>query len=91
MRVALVATFVALSATAAPIATTTDATGASITLTDEQGPCQEPAKLAEWVSKDAQTKVKGCYVLTPRGAFVNFLDGDRADVPLHVFKQPKEM
>ena len=62
--------------------------GSSVMLTDETGPCVDGARLAVWVSPDAQRKVAGCYRVFPQGVAVSFLDGDRGDIPHGALKAP---
>lgn len=61
--------------------------GARFELSQEQGPCKEPARLASYTSPDGTYRVNGCYKLDPTGAVVGiaWLDGDASNVPLRVF------
>lgn len=88
---ALVALLATSVASAAPLAVVTGPDGSSVTLYDDAGPCINGAKLAVWVSPDAQKRVPGCYVAGNGAVFVSFLDGDRADIPVQALKKPTSL
>lgn len=90
-RVAFLASFVALSATAGSIATATSSDGASITLMEEAGPCVGGARLAVYVSPDAKSRVPGCWKLAGGMVVVAFLDGDMAQIPVGDLKKPTSL
>jgi hypothetical protein len=73
------------------LAVATGGDGSSIIFTDERGPCIGDARLAWYVSPDARSKVPGCYVLSPQGVAVSWLDGDRGDVPMQALKKPTSL
>jgi hypothetical protein len=58
--------------------------GALITLTQETGPCQAPAKLVHWKLKS--DAVDGCWKLEGELVKVSWLDGDSSVIPVQVFK-----
>ncbi len=68
-----------------------DRTGATVTLTQETGPCVNGAKLAYYVSADKQMKVSGCWTVPPgaEGISLAWFNGYIGGMPIQVFK-PKE-
>lgn len=58
--------------------------GALVTLTQETGPCQAPAKLVHWKLKSEA--VDGCWKLEGELVKVSWLDGDSSVIPVQVFK-----
>jgi len=58
--------------------------GALVTLTQETGPCQAPAKLVHWKLKS--DAVDGCWKLEGELVKVAWLDGDSSVIPVQVFK-----
>lgn len=88
----LLAAIAACAAMAEPVAVVTAQSGASITLTDERGPCVAEARLAIWRSPDGAARVDGCYLIVPpAGVIVSFLDGERADIPIASLKKPTNL
>lgn len=61
----------------------------TIRLRPEQGPCVGTARLAEFRAKADSKPVQGCWMgrMTPQGPLVtiNWLDGDRDDIPPAAF------
>lgn len=79
-----------LPARAAVVGLTDAGQGARIEFHDGPGDlCKAPARMA--VYTDAAGKVTaGCWVLRAGGVRVNWLDGDRDEVPLQAIKKPLE-
>lgn len=60
-----------------------------VELHDVAGPCLAPARLA--VFTRGQVRIPGCWKGSPAGVMVNWLDGDRDDIPLPAFKEPTRL
>lgn len=60
--------------------------GSVINLYAEQGPCQEQAKRAEWVSADASKRIAGCWIAQGQQLQIVFFDGDAMRAPISAVK-----
>lgn len=58
-------------------------------LHDTAGPCVGAARHA--VFTDGAQRVPGCWVAREGTVHVVFLDGDRASVPVNLFRKPEEV
>lgn len=80
-----------MPAEAGPVfVTEPDASGATITLHDDAGPCEGDAKMAVWRSADATRSVRGCWIFAGIGVWVSFLDGERGDFRLAILRKVKD-
>jgi hypothetical protein len=59
-----------------------------IALHDEAGPCLAGALLA--VFTRGPERIPGCWKVTPQFISIAFLDGDALQLPLEMFKPPKD-
>jgi len=66
------------------------AQGITVILTDEVGPCANPARVARWIEADPKNFTLGCYKLVP-GNYIQiaWLDADTGTIPAPVFKPVK--
>jgi hypothetical protein len=65
--------------------------GATITLTDEAGPCVKTARLARFTGPSEPVPVPGCWIgwVDESGqpfVIVSFLDGERANIPAQALR-----
>ena len=74
----------------AAIVVAASSTGAEVRLSQETGPCVQGARLAEWVSPDAQTRIPGCWRLAGEVVEIGFLDGDSLRIPVGAFKPTRD-
>jgi hypothetical protein len=58
-------------------------------LHDTAGPCVGEARHA--VFSDGTQRVPGCWVARDGAVHVVFLDGDRASVPVNLFRKPEDV
>jgi hypothetical protein len=66
--------------------------GSTITIHQDKGQCVGDAKRAEWVSKDGQQKVPGCWIIVPGSQVqVVYFDGDAMRAPMSAFRPAKVM
>ncbi len=84
----LLSIVVAFNANAQPTAMQAVApNGAVITLTQETGPCQFGARLAEHLSPDKKTLTKGCWKINDNTVVsIAWFDADGSGIPVKVFK-----
>lgn len=88
---ALVLLALVASVNAETLAEATLPDGASVSFTDEAGPCVGDARLAWYISANARNKVPGCYVMAPGFVAVSWLDGDRGNIPMAALKKPTSL
>lgn len=88
MRIALLALLISGAAQAGVVA---ELLGdqSTLQLHDDAGPCVGAARWAVYL--DAKQRIPGCWVLSPHGVQIAFLDGDVLIVPIEAFRKPKEL
>jgi hypothetical protein len=63
----------------------------TILLHDVHGPCIENARLAEFLSADAQRRIPGCYLVGGGDVRIAFLDGDVVEFPIAALRKPTSL
>lgn len=61
----------------------------AIQLHTDAGPCVGAARWALFT--DATQRIPGCWVITPQGVQIAFLDGDVLIVPAHLWRKPRTL
>lgn len=66
--------------------------GAVVFFTDEQRTCKEGWLASEYVHKDVSKKpVKGCYMPTPSGLYIEDEEGDKGTIPWQFVMKPDKV
>lgn len=61
----------------------------AIQLHSDAGPCVGAARWAVYL--DARQRIPGCWIFTPQGVQIAFLDGDVLTIPPELWRKPKDL